>query len=84
MALIVSVLLKSYTYLFVREVDVDGRFGLVAPHALVEGLQEGALQHGQGALHLAPAQPQGLPTAPRVAEAQRAQLFHLRHHRNTP
>ena len=79
-----SVSFRQDFYLFVWVVDIEGGLGLVAPHALVKRLQEGALQQGQGALHLTPAQSEGLSAAGRVAEAQRTQLLHLEHHRNTP
>lgn len=57
---------------------IDLRFGLVGPDALVERLQQRALQQGQGPLHLAPALPQGLLTLSHIPKAQRVELLHLK------
>lgn len=67
--------------LLVRVVGVDRRLGLVGPDALVEGLQERALQQRQSALHLASAEPQGVLALRRISEAERVKLLHLQHNR---
>lgn len=66
------------SHLFVRVMDVYRRLGLVTPNALVEGLQKGSLQEGQGPSHLTTTLPQNLMTARLITEAQRTQLLHLR------
>ena len=65
------------THLFVRVMDVYRRLRLVTPNVLVEGLQKGSLQQGQGPSHLTSTLPQNLMTASLITEAQRAQLLYL-------
>lgn len=67
----------SLQYLLVRVLGINGGLWLVAPDALVEGLQEGPLQQGQSPPHLSSTQTQSLLTLGRLPETQRTQLAHL-------
>lgn len=64
-------------HLFVRMMDVYGRLRLVTPNTLVEGLQKGSLQQGQGSSHLTPTLLQYLVTMSLITEAQCTQLLYL-------
>ncbi len=60
----------SWCHLFVRVMDVYRRLMFLIPNALVERLQTGSLQQGQGSSHLPATLPQNLMTASLITETQ--------------